>query len=78
MPSVLVKTAYDKVFISKEAKYALTYCLSTCKYSELLQVLMDCPVQGNKVLTENISGFIGVFIKNVDEKFFDIKIVPEN
>ena len=30
LPSVLFKTVYDKVFISKEAKNAVTYSLENC------------------------------------------------
>ena len=30
MPSLLFKTVYDKVFISKEAKQAVTYAIKNC------------------------------------------------
>jgi hypothetical protein len=41
LPSVLFKTVYDKVFISKEAKSAITFALSTCSFNETLMVILD-------------------------------------
>jgi len=42
MPSVLIKTNYEKVFISKEAKDVMTNALNKCFNVELLHVLLTC------------------------------------
>ena len=48
MPSVLIKTNYEKVFISKPAKEVMSQTIAKCPYTELLRILMNCP--SNKIL----------------------------
>lgn len=74
MPSVLFKTVYDKVFISKEAKNAVTYSLSNCNFKETLDVIINdgCLNKSNKKLMEDSYAFIGIFIKNADPSFFEV------
>ena len=73
LPSVLFKTVYDKVFISKEAKTAVTHSLTTCHFKETLEVIINdgCLNKSNKKLMEDSYSFIGVFIKNADSSFFE-------
>jgi hypothetical protein len=74
LPSVLFKTVYDKVFISKEAKNAVTFSLSTCHFKETLGVIINdgCQNKGsNKKLMEDSYVFIGIFIKNAETSFFE-------
>lgn len=64
MPSVLLKTNYEKVFIQKEAKEVMTQALQKCQHKELLKVLLDCQHNKQQALLENIAGFIGGFINS--------------
>lgn len=41
-PAIIVKTAYEKAFIAKEAKTAMTNILKTCVFPETLRVLLTC------------------------------------
>ena len=72
LPSVLFKTVYDKVFISKEAKSAITFALSTCSFNETLKVILDGCLQKSNIKLQELSyGFIGVFVKNAHPQFFE-------
>jgi hypothetical protein len=42
MPTVLLKTAYDKVFIAKEAKVAMTAALTLCATPQMCEVIVNC------------------------------------
>lgn len=73
LPSVLFKTVYDKVFISKEAKSAITFSLESCHSKETLSVLINdgCLCKANKKLQELSYEFIGVFVKSSEKTFFE-------
>lgn len=73
LPSVLFKTVYDKVFISKEAKNAVTHSLHTCHFKETLGVIINdgCLNKSNKKLMEDSYPYIGIFVKNAESSFFD-------
>jgi hypothetical protein len=70
MPSVLLKTNYEKVFIQKEARDVMTQALQKCQHKELLKVLLDCQHNKQTVLIENIAGFMGGFINSSKNEFF--------
>ena len=72
MPSVLIKTNYEKVFISKEAKAVMTGSIKKCSHVELLNVLLHCPQHKILALHENIYGFVGLFTQAANHEFFDL------
>lgn len=83
LPSVLFKTVYDKVFISKEAKNTITHSLGEgkCLYKEMLLVLIEegCNNKNNnKKLQEESYNYISLFVKNVDNQFFAISDKPDD
>lgn len=75
--SVIMKTNYEKVFVSKEAKAIMTVAISKCSHVELLDVILDFPKHKILPLLETIYGFIGLFIKSANKEFFNLKSVSD-
>lgn len=70
MPSIVFKTVYEKVFIAKEAKNAVTSALDACTCDVLLNVLLDAGCNSNsRILQENSYAYCGLFVKNVDSSY---------
>ena len=41
LPSIFLRTVYDKVFIAKEAKNAVANCLKNCVIPEVLEIVVQ-------------------------------------
>jgi len=72
LPSILLKTVYEKAFISKEAKNSMTNAISNCKTFEVLQIILDegCRCKNNnKTLIEGSYTYVGEFFKHAKPEF---------
>ena len=68
MPSIIFKTVYEKAFIAKEAQTSVQNALNTCRYDELLNILIEAGCKGIKIkLQENSYNYCSIFVKNADK-----------
>ena len=49
MPSIVVKTVYEKAFIAREARTSVQNALNMCRYDELLNILIETGCKGNNI-----------------------------
>lgn len=81
LPSILFKTVYDKVFISKEARTAVGNSLESCAaHSEVLRILINDGCRNkknNKQLTELSYTYLATLLKNVHSSYLLDPILSE-
>ncbi len=70
VPTVLIKTDFEKNFIAQEAKKIMTCVSNDCPYSESIDVLVEGCQTKNGILAESAIGYLAVLVKLMEPGYY--------